>query len=95
VTPETVFHIASISKNIESAVMLQLVDQGKVRLEDDVKRFIPDAPSHGHRITVKQLLNNTSGIHSFTSLPEASQNERHDLSHAQVLDDLIGHELAL
>jgi CubicO group peptidase (beta-lactamase class C family) len=91
VTPETVFHIASISKNIESAVMLQLVDQGKVRLEDDVKRFIPDAPSHGHRITVKQLLNNTSGIHSFTSLPEASQNERHDLSHAQVLD-LIRHK---
>jgi CubicO group peptidase (beta-lactamase class C family) len=86
VTPETVFHLASISKNIESAVLLQLIDQGKVRLEDDVKKHLPEAPTHGHKVTVKQLLNNTSGIHSFTSLPEASENERRDLTHAQVLD---------
>jgi len=36
VTPETVFHIDSISKNILSAVVLQLVDEGKLRLDDDV-----------------------------------------------------------
>src|ERR1051325_1518611 len=35
VTPETIFHIASISKNILSAVVLQLVDEGKLRLDDD------------------------------------------------------------
>jgi len=91
VTLETVFHIASISKNIESAVMLQLVDQGKMQLEDDVKKYLPEAPTHGHKVTVKQLLNNTSGLYSFTSLPEASENERRDLSHAQVLD-LIRHK---
>jgi CubicO group peptidase (beta-lactamase class C family) len=86
VTPETVFHIASISKNIESAVLLQLVDQGKLRLEDDVKKNLPEAPTHGQKVMVKQLVNNTSGIHSFTSLPEAIENERRDLNHAQVLD---------
>jgi D-alanyl-D-alanine carboxypeptidase len=85
VTPNTVFHIASISKNILAAVVLQLADEGKLRLDDDVTRYVPDAPTHGRHITVRQLLNHTSGIYSFTSLPEAENNERFDLTHEQVL----------
>lgn len=85
VTPETVFHIASISKNILAAVVLQLVDQGKLRLDDDVTKYVPEAPTQGRRVTVRQLLNHTSGIYSFTSLPNAADNERLELSHEQVL----------
>jgi CubicO group peptidase (beta-lactamase class C family) len=78
VTPETVFHIASISKNILSAVVLQLVDEGKLRLDDDVAKYVPEAPTH--HVTVGQLLNHTSGIYSFTSLPDAANNERLELT---------------
>ena len=39
VTPNTVFHIASISKNILAAVILQLADEGKLRLDDDVTKY--------------------------------------------------------
>jgi D-alanyl-D-alanine carboxypeptidase len=85
VTSETVFHIASISKNIEAGVLLQLADQGKLSLDEDVTRYIPDAPVHGKHVTVRQLLNHTSGIHSYTSLPDAEKNEQLDLSHEQVL----------
>src|SRR5437879_3683160 len=85
VTPETVFHIASISKNILAAVVLELVDEGKLRLDDDVTKYVPEAPTHGRRVTVRQLLNHTSGIYSFTSLPDAERNERLDLTHEQVL----------
>lgn len=85
VTPETVFHIDSISKNILAAVVLQLVDQGKLRLDDDLTKYVPEAPTQGHHVTVRQLLNNTSGIYSFTSLPDANNNERFDLTHEQVL----------
>ena len=85
VTPETLFHIASISKNILAAVVLQLVDEGKLNLDDDVTKYVPEAPTHGHKVTVRQLLNHTSGIYSFTSLPEAEANERLDLTHDQVL----------
>lgn len=85
VTPETVFHIASISKNILAAVLLQLVDEGKLNLDDDVTKYVPEAPTRGHHVTVRQLLNHTSGIYSFTSLPEAADNERRELSHEQVL----------
>src|SRR5881394_773771 len=85
VTPETVFHIASISKNILAAVVLQLVDEGKLRLDDDVTKYVPEAPTGGHHVTVRQLLDHTSGIYSFTSLPDAAENERRDLTHEQVL----------
>src|SRR6266516_1941565 len=85
VTPNTVFHIASISKNILAAVVLQLVDEGKLRLDDDVTRYLPGAPTHGHHVTVRQLLNHTAGIYSFTSLPDAEANERLDLTHEQIL----------
>ena len=85
VTPETVFHIASISKNILAAVVLQLVDEGKLRLDDDVTKYVPEAPTQGRQVTVRQLLNHTSGIYSFTSLPNAADNERLELTHEQVL----------
>lgn len=85
VTPETVFHIASISKTILAAVVLQLVDEGKLRLDDDVTKYVPEAPTGGHHVTVRQLLNHTSGIYSFTSLPDAANNERLELAHEQLL----------
>src|SRR5437764_6977077 len=85
VTPETVFHIASISKNILAAVVLELVDESKLQLDDDVTKYVPDAPTQGRHVTVRQLLNHTSGIYSFTSLPNAADNERFELTHDQVL----------
>lgn len=85
VTSETVFHIASISKNIEAGLLLELAEQGKLSLDDEVTRTIPDAPVHGKHVTVRQLLNHTSGIPSYTSLLNA-ENEQLDLSHQQVLD---------
>lgn len=85
VTPETVFHIDSISKNILAAVVLQLADEGKLRLDDDVTNYVPEAPIQGHHVTVRQLVNHTSGIYSFTSLPNAADNERLELTHEQVL----------
>lgn len=85
VTPETVFHIASISKNILAAVVLELVDEGKLNLDDDVTKYVPEAPTQGRHVTVRQLLNHTSGIYSFTSLPNAADNERFELTHDQVL----------
>lgn len=85
VTPDTPFHICSISKNIAAAVLLQLVEQGKLNLNDDIRKYVQDTPVHGQKVTVAQLLNHTSGIFSLTSLPDADENERRDLTHEQVL----------
>ena len=66
VTPDTVFHIASVSKNILTGVILRLAEENKLRLDADVTDYVPEAPTHGRHITVRQLLNHTSGIYSFT-----------------------------
>ena len=47
VTPETVFHIDSISKNIVAGVLLRLVDEGKLNLDDDVTRYHPQSAHAG------------------------------------------------
>jgi CubicO group peptidase (beta-lactamase class C family) len=82
---DTVFHIASISKNILAAVVVRLAEQRRLSLDDDVRKYVADAPTHGTRITVRQLLNHTSGLYSFTSRPDAEANEQRVLSHQQVI----------
>jgi len=62
------FRIASITKQFAAAGLLQLVEAGKIGLDDPLSRYIPDYPD-GHRITILQLLNHTSGVRSHSSLP--------------------------
>jgi len=85
VTNDTVFHVASISKNILAAVVVRLVEQHRLSLDDDVTKYVASAPTHGVRITVRQLLNHTSGLYSFTSRSDAEANEQKVLSHEQVI----------
>src|SRR5215831_16634345 len=82
----TIFHAASVSKYIEAAVVLQLAEQGRLSLDDDITKYVAEAPTGGRRVTIRQLLTHTSGLYNFTSLPDADANEARDLSHAQVLD---------
>src|SRR5438309_11426848 len=65
---ETRFHIASVSKPFTAAAILQLQDQGRLRLSDPVSRYIPDFPN-GNRITLDNLLTHTSGIPDINDLP--------------------------
>jgi D-alanyl-D-alanine carboxypeptidase len=62
-----IFRIGSLTKTFTATVILQLVDEGKVRLDDSLHKFYPKVPN-SRNITVRQLLNMTSGIHSYTEL---------------------------
>jgi CubicO group peptidase (beta-lactamase class C family) len=77
--------VASISKNILAAVVVRLAEQHRLSLDDDVTKYVANAPTHGVRITVRQLLNHTSGLYSFTSRSDAEANEQKVLSHEQVI----------
>lgn len=68
-SPEHVFRIGSITKQFTAVAILLLVEEGKLSLDDEVTRFFPGWPTHGHRITVEHLLTHTSGIRSYTSIP--------------------------
>ncbi|MFB9067074.1 serine hydrolase domain-containing protein [Pseudofulvimonas gallinarii] len=78
-SPDHVFRIGSVTKQFAAAGLLKLVDEGKVALDDPLSRFLPDYPN-GDAITVAQLLNHTSGIQSYTSIPSyMDQDIRRDV----------------
>ena len=67
---ETKFRLGSITKQFTATAILQLVDQGKVKLDGKVSDYLPDYRKDvGDKVTVHQLLNHTSGIPSYTGLP--------------------------
>ncbi|MEL6529401.1 MAG: serine hydrolase domain-containing protein [Pseudomonadota bacterium] len=69
ITPSTVFRFASITKQFAAATALKLAEQGKLSLDDPLSKFLPDYPAPGNAVTVRQLLNHTSGIRSYTGIP--------------------------
>lgn len=70
-TPETVYRIGSITKQFTSVAVLRLVEQGKVRLGDPIGKYLPELPTAWRPAKVRQLLNHTSGIPSYTDLGDA------------------------
>lgn len=78
--PETVFRIGSVTKQFTAAAVMLLVEEGKVKLEDDFTRYLPDYPKPASPITVEQLLTHTSGIVPYTGLPEWQATMRQDLA---------------
>jgi CubicO group peptidase (beta-lactamase class C family) len=62
ISPETVFHVASISKQFTAAAIVLLVQERKISLDDDVHKYIPELPDFGVPITIRQLIYHTSGL---------------------------------
>jgi D-alanyl-D-alanine carboxypeptidase len=60
--PETVYHVVGPMMPVTGVAILQQVERGKLSLEDDIAKFIPEFPEQGHHVTIRQLLNHTSGI---------------------------------
>src|SRR5436190_1908341 len=60
--PAARYRIASLTKSYVAAVVLQLVGEGKLRLNDTVEHWLPGLVPNGGKITIRQLLNHTSGL---------------------------------
>ena len=68
-TPDTKFRLGSITKQFTAALILQLVDEGKVKLDGKLSDYLPAYRKDvGDKVTIHQLLNHTSGIPSYTSV---------------------------
>lgn len=61
-TPDTPTRIASVTKQFAAALLLRLSNSGVVSLDDDVRRYVPELPDYGRRITLLHLLTNRSGM---------------------------------
>jgi CubicO group peptidase (beta-lactamase class C family) len=62
ITPATVFHVASVSKQFTAFAVTQLANQGKLSLDDDIRKYLPEVPDFGKKITVRHLIHHTSGL---------------------------------
>jgi CubicO group peptidase (beta-lactamase class C family) len=70
ITPQTVFDIGSTSKQFTAASILLLEKQGKLSVQDDIRKYVPEVPDYGHKITILHLLNHTSGLRDYLTLFE-------------------------
>ncbi|HVX27865.1 MAG TPA: serine hydrolase [Parafilimonas sp.] len=87
--PDMIFRLGSITKQYTAVSILQLVEQGKISLQDSIQKFIKDFPYKGHTITIENLLTHTSGIVDYEVLnfpiPTAI---RVDFPPKQIIDSL-------
>ena len=68
--PRATYEIGSVTKQFTAAAILLLAEEGKLSLDDELTRFLPDYPTQGQRVTLRRLLNHTSGIKGYTELAE-------------------------
>ncbi|WP_055442183.1 serine hydrolase domain-containing protein [Lacinutrix himadriensis] len=68
----TIFSLASIGKQFTASAIWVLVKEGKIRLEDDIRKYLPEFPEYQQPIKIKHLLNHTSGIRNYHALMSLS-----------------------
>ncbi len=77
-SPAAKFRLGSLTKQFTAASILLLEERGKLKTDDPVKKFMPDAPPAWDKITIFHLLTHTSGIPNFTSFPDYRSQEPFD-----------------
>src|SRR5688572_28595114 len=95
-TPATIYEAGSVSKQFTAAAIVLLAQQGKLPLSDDVRKYIPEVPDYGTPITIRHLLNHTSGLRDWGSVAGIGGwprgNRMH--THAHMLD-IVSRQRAL
>src|SRR5262249_27111379 len=89
-TPDAIFEPGSITKQFTPAAVLLLAQDGKLSLDDPVRKHIPELPDYGAPITIRHLLNHTSGLRDWGSVEAIAGWPRttREYTHAHVLDIL-------
>jgi len=85
-TPTTKFRIGSITKQFTAASILLLEERGKLKTDDPVKKYMPDAPAAWDKITIFHLLTHTSGIPNFTGFPDYATRQLQAITPQQLVD---------
>jgi CubicO group peptidase (beta-lactamase class C family) len=70
ITPQSVFYIGSVSKQFVTMCMALLTQEGKLALDDNVRKYIPELPEYGSSITIRHLIHHTSGIRDYLTLED-------------------------
>ncbi len=82
---DNVFQIGSITKQFTAIAILILEEQGKLKLTDDILKYIPDYPTEGNSITIHHLLNHTSGIQNNTPVGKKGAISKTDMTSKELI----------
>lgn len=95
ITPDTRFYLASLSKQFTAMSVVLLAQDGRLSLDDSIRKWVPEVPSFGKPITLRELLHHTSGLRDyFTLLAIAGWQSADALTERQFLD-LIARQKSL
>ena len=94
-SPSSVFDIGSTSKQFSAASILLLENQGKLSVNDDIHKYIPELPDYGSKITILNLLNHTSGLRDYLVLFELAGENVDSVTTDQEALALIARQKAL
>jgi CubicO group peptidase (beta-lactamase class C family) len=87
-TPNTIFEAGSVSKQFTAAAVLLLAKDGKLSLDDPARKYVPELPDYGSPLTIRHMLNHTSGLRDWGSVAGIAGWPRttRAYTHAHVLD---------
>jgi CubicO group peptidase (beta-lactamase class C family) len=68
ITPDTIFEAGSVAKQFTAAAILLLAGDGKLSLDDPVRKYLPELPDYGQPLTIRHMLNHTSGLRDWGSV---------------------------
>lgn len=86
ITPRTPFIMGSVSKQFTAAAIALLAEQGRLRLDDDVRKYIPELRDYGRKVTIDHLVHHTSGIRDFWTLVQTADQRNDD---GYTVDDVL------
>ncbi len=84
-TADTVYEIGSITKQFTATAIMMLVEGGKIGLDDKMRKYLPDTPEAWDAVTIRHLLTHTSGIKSYTGIPDFRTIMRQDSKKDEVI----------
>ena len=89
-TGATVYDIGSVSKVHTAVALMQLVEQGKIRLDDDIRVYVPAFPDKGVKITIRNLMTHTSGIRHYKDTDFAGTPADENVHRYASIEEAIG-----
>ncbi len=95
ITPGTIFHIASVSKHFAALAVTLLAHDGKLSLDDEVRKYVPEVPDFGQTITIRHLIHHTSGLRDQWELLVAAGWRMDDVITMQDILDLVSKQKEL
>jgi CubicO group peptidase (beta-lactamase class C family) len=95
ITPTSIFHVASISKQFTAAAIIMLSLEGKLSLNEDIRKYLPEVPDFGHVITFNHLIHHTSGIRDQWDLQELAGWRDDDLITEDDVLEMLHRQVAL